>query len=90
MMVTDCFHSLVETLSCPTYVTIFLQSQRVFPELFSIVIICDLHYSPVFIYFLQNRLPVNFWRGYLDSRGGGKLKSCNWLTYSTDEENRQK
>lgn len=71
MMVTDCFHSLVETLSCPTYVTVFLQSQRVFPELFSIVIICDLHYSPVFIYFLQNRLPVNFWRGYLDSRGGG-------------------
>lgn len=68
-MVTDHFHLLVETLSCPTYVTIVLQSQIVFAELFSIVIICDLHYSPVFIYFLQNRLPVNFWRGYLDFFG---------------------
>lgn len=67
--VTDHFHPLVETLSCPTYVTIFLQSQIVLPELFSIVIICDLHYCPVFIYFLQNRLPVNFYSVYLDSLG---------------------
>lgn len=69
MMVTDRFHPLVEILGCPTYVTTFLQSQMVFSELFSIVIICDLHYSPVSIYFLQNRLPVNFWRKYLDSLG---------------------
>lgn len=63
------FHPLLETLSCPTYVTAFLQSQMVFCELFSIVIICDLHYSPVFIYLLQNRLPVHFWREYLDLFG---------------------
>lgn len=69
MMVTDHFHPLMETLSCPTYVTIFLQRKMVFPELFSIVIICDPHWSPVFIYFLQNRLPVNFWREDLDSLG---------------------
>lgn len=60
VMVTDHFHPLMETLSCPTYVTIFLQRKMVFAELFSIVIICDLDYGPVFIYFLQNRLPVNF------------------------------
>lgn len=69
VMVTDHFHPLVETLSCPTYVTIFLQSQMVFPEIFSIVIICDLHYSPVFVYFLQNRIQVNFGRECLDFLG---------------------
>lgn len=41
VMVTDRFHPLVEILGCPTYVTTFLQSQMVFSELFSIVIICD-------------------------------------------------
>ena len=68
-MVTDHFHPLVEMFDCPTYVTTFLQSQMVFPEIFSIVIICDLHYIPVFIYFLQNRLPVHFWRECLESLG---------------------
>lgn len=69
VMVTDHFHPLFEMFNCPIYVTTFLQSQMVFPEIFPIVIICDLHYSPVFIYFLQNRLPVNFWRECLDSLG---------------------
>lgn len=68
-MVMDHSHPLVEMFNCPIYVTAFLQSQMVFPEIFSIVIVCDLHYSPVFIYFLQNRLTVNFWTECLDSLG---------------------